>query len=222
MKVWRIQCFKEKVSSDLGAMFSKDLVLAIREIIKDSDFINEVSASINQVSTQVFNDLTSGGETSSFDFGKEFSQKFIQFVGGATDGVDFAGAVGSHSGQHLNKFIVKLIKDVRIDRIVSGFMKEASGALKEGVKDLDIQGNMKNVASELDSGMDSIQDVARSHINALVSNATWDAAPWIALTGALIVGVPLLITYIYKRAVHNIGRPPLAREQHKAGEFRAL
>lgn len=106
------------------------------------------------------------------------------------------------------------------------FFSELSRAFKQGIDSADISGNMNHAASEFDEGMGIFRenafsqfDALRSDVQGLFSNMARDMTlktiPWIALGGAVLVGVPMLTMYLYKRAVYNIGRPSLAQEVRK-------
>jgi hypothetical protein len=87
---------------------------------------------------------------------------------------------------------------------------------------------MNLLASEVDSGMGVFRenffkqlDLFRGDVQLVFQNMARDTTlktlPWVALGGVVLVGTPLLTLYLYKKGVHNLGRPQLAQEVRKVG-----
>jgi hypothetical protein len=57
---------------------------------------------------------------------------------------------------------------------------------------------------KIEESMGKVRDTVSKESEKLFRDVTLSALPWIALTGAVVVGVPLIIIYIYHRAKRNM------------------
>lgn len=211
-----------------GSAFAKGFTSAVAHSFGASNTSDQVASSITQIAIGIFNNLVANA-TASADLGQQAGLKFAEFAQNAIKGTGWSGrGAGSEVGTGINDFLRYFVQDVNMKTVTGDFMGEVSDAFKEGVTKMDMAGNMHHLGSEFDEGMSVFRknfftqvDLFREDIQNIFSNMARDTTlktlPWVALGGAVLIGTPLLTMYVYKKAVHNIGRPQLAQEVRKVG-----
>ena len=67
--------------------------------------------------------------------------------------------------------------------------------------------------------MDGLVKDIQNLFGSMARGTVFRVLPWVALGTAITVGTPLLVKYLYHKAIYNIGRPQLASEVRKTGLF---
>ncbi len=220
--------FNQQYFEQAGSAFATGFTSTVINSLGNSNMGDQIASSITQIATGIFNNIAAN-VTSSAYLGQQIGSKFAEFAKNTIQGTGWSGGgVGSEIGTGINDFLRNAVKDVNMKTITGDFMNEASDAFKEGVTKVDMAGNMNHLASEFDAGMGVFRenffkqlDLFRGDVQSIFANMARDTTlktlPWIALGGAVLIGTPLATMYIYKKAVHNIGRPQLAQEVRKVG-----
>ncbi len=207
----------------VGAAFGQGFASAVTKSFNDGNMGDQIVTRIAQIAGGLFNNINAN------ELGEQVGSKFAEFAKRTILGTGWNSAeMGSGVGTGINDFLRRLVQDTNMKSITGDFIKEISDAFKESITKMDTAGNMKHVASEFDAGMGVFRenlfkqiDLLRADFQSIFSNVARDITlktlPWIALGGAILVGTPLLTMYVYKKAVHNIGRPLLAQEVRKVG-----
>lgn len=220
--------FDLQIFEQAGSAFATGFTSAVTNSLGNSNMGDQIASSITQIATGVFNNIAAN-VTVSADLGHQIGSKFAEFAKNAVQGTGWSGGgAGSEMGPGINDFLRNIVKEVNMKAITGDFMDEVSDAFKEGVTNMDMAGNMGHLASEFDSGMGVFRqnffkqlDKFRGDVQSIFANMARDTTlktlPWIALDGVVLIGTPLVTMYVYKKAVHNIGRPQLAQEVRKVG-----
>lgn len=146
-----------------------------------------------------------GGKNLGDSLGKEFNSFFSNFI-------DSLG-ISDHSGRLGDEFaesFAKFMKNLKLKDSVNTASAEISPAIQRFFEEF-----RKNSVNEF--------DLLRADIQRVISNSGRDYAltfiPWIALSLMILVGAPLATHYLYKKMVHNIGKPKLAQERKNYNYF---
>ncbi|MBS0629673.1 MAG: AAA family ATPase [Verrucomicrobia bacterium] len=212
----------------VGNAFGQGFMGAVTNSFSNSNMGNEIASSITQIAMGVFNNI-SANVASNGELGEQLGAKFGEFAKKVIQGSGWnSGEMGSGVGTGINDFLRRLVQDINMKTVTGDFIKEISDAFKEGVTKIDMAGNMDHLGREFNAGLGVFRgnffkelDLFRSDIQSIFTNMARDTTiktlPWLALGGAIFIGTPLLTLYLYKKAVHNIGRPLLAQKVRKVG-----
>jgi DNA polymerase III delta prime subunit len=171
------------------------------------------------------------GNISSTDLGQRSSEATNKFIEAFFTNLNKdENGTGAKIGHVLNHEFSGFLKGVNLNESSKKIVDEITKAWRVGLENAHIADNLKIAAKEVHEGMSVFRenfylevDAFRSDMQTVFANFGRDTffrvAPWFALTGAIMVATPLLISYIYYRAKHNIGRPKLATEIRYVGWF---
>lgn len=153
---------------------------------------------------------------------KEFGTEFEKSLG--VNGAKVGGRFAHELDGAFNNFW----DTVNLKGNTLRFTNEVNDAFTVGIENVNFAEKIKLAADEIGEGMQAFREAGvkevelfRHDVQQIFANIARDTTlkmiPWIALGGAVLIGTPLLTMYVYKKAVHNIGRPQLAQEIRKVG-----
>lgn len=195
------------------------------------DLLEAIQQSIDGFSSR-FSDMSAGeiGQKTA-QAAKDFWQEFAQTSG--FDPSSLSGDnLGSQAGQHVHGFFDQFLEQLKLSETTGKASNEFSEAFKEGIKNLNLKENIEEASREISPAIQKFfeefrknsiheADLLRDDLQKVFANMSRDwalkNAPWLALGSAVIVGTPLLLTYLYYKAKHNIGKPKLALETRNIG-----
>lgn len=146
--------------------------------------------------------------------GHSFGRGFVQAASDADLMAKITAAVGGlfngTTGLDFNRLIKKLTDQV-------------TASIEKGITNIDLSGSADALGEELRNSVnragggfaDGIGDV----MSRLSKNITVAVLPYAISALALTVGTPLAVHYLYKKMMHNLGKPKLAAEVYKVNEL---
>lgn len=161
--------------------------------------------------------------------GKSLAENFKKLGSEFENNLGISGSnVGNRFGHELDGVFNGFWDKVNLKGNTLRFTNELNDAFTTGIKNANFAEKIKLAADEIGEGMKEFRtagvrevDAFRSDIQEIFANVARDTTlkmiPWIALGGAILAGTPLLVMYIYKKTVYNIGRPRLALDTRKVG-----
>lgn len=119
-----------------------------------------------------------------------------------------AKALGDEVNSGYSVFVDKLNLSEKTSLITKEVNKGIDSGLDELVQatTLKIQGSLKRLRETTSQEMQLFQADTQKIFSDTIRETTLTALPWIALTGAVAVGVPLLVLYVYHRAKRDMER----------------
>ncbi|MCB1213126.1 MAG: ATP-binding protein, partial [Chlamydiia bacterium] len=135
---------------------------------------------------------------------------------------------GTQTGTNVNAFIRDFFQNADFGNLMKEFAADGGKNIQEAFKAFNFNATATVLTEEGGAGFNIFKDNfvrGTRHLLDDMSTAFTDnlrmnvikSAPWLAFGGGLIVGTPLVLFYLYKRAVDSIGRPELAKEVRKVG-----
>ncbi len=132
----------------------------------------------------------------------------------------YNGGIGESIGSIIGNTITAGLKGVDFGNIAQTFTASVGDGIDEGMKGLNFQklvdtwyAEYGEVAIELFNKIATeTSTVATNVIRNNAETILTKVVPLMALGTAITVGTPLGVYYLYKRLVHNIGKPKLAQE----------
>lgn len=130
----------------------------------------------------------------------------------------FAGlgdGVGKALGDEVNSGYDVFMNKLNPSEKTSSIMQEVNKGLDSGLDELvrsttlKIQGSLKNLRETTSEEIRLLQADAQK----MFRESTLAALPWIALTAAVAVGVPLLVLYVYHRAKRDMEQEEVIRKK---------
>lgn len=207
-------------NSNISSMLTKSVVEISTNLFQMMPNAEEIG---NQSGTAFVEFMSSATQSAGLN-GKEIGTKLSGFVKNVAQGTGWSGEnMGDGLGTSIHDFFGTALKNSNMPTLTRDFMKTVSDSFKEGVTGLDMKGNMEHFNAEFTDGanifrgtvfgqIDGIRDDIQSIFSNIARDVTLEAIPWVALGGAILVGTPLLVHYLYKKAIHNMTRPVLAQE----------
>jgi hypothetical protein len=133
----------------------------------------------------------------------------------------------THLSKRVAEFISRqgpeFVKNINMTAISEIFGEEFSKAVIESIRNLDLKKIALALGPELRAAilaMDSnITDALSRVAGHLTRGMVFNTVPYMAAGIAALFGTALAITYLYRRMVYNIGRPPLAQKVKRHGYF---
>jgi hypothetical protein len=140
------------------------------------------------------------------------------------------GQAGQFAGEQFRHNFRQFLQGLDLKQNVEDLFNEINKGFDAGIDGLKAGDKVKKGTDEFQDGMKEIRrafsqelDFIRGDIQRLFSNGARDWAltfmPWIAAGAGILVGTPLAVHYLYKKALHNLGKPKLASENRQVGLY---
>lgn len=127
------------------------------------------------------------------------------------------------SGRSANQFFEKFFREIDLSKGLNLIIEQIDKAIASGIDKSKFDENIgvlgKKIREAIFKEVNGAVDDTTGVFGEAAKGVAIKMIPWIALSGALLVGAPLATHYFYKKAVHSIGRPKLAGEVRYVGLY---
>ncbi len=151
----------------------------------------------------------------SLDRIKQFGESFGQGLGAGLSKMLDSQQTGENFGKFISKTIQSTIESLDFTKIVQEINRSSAAATNQ----LDFKAAAGNIGREIGRVIYASGNPATQAFGALAGNlarnVTWNIVPHFAAGIATLTGTPLLAYFLYRKALHNIGRPQLIKEERK-------
>lgn len=118
-------------------------------------------------------------------------------------------------GAVLNQEIKDFLKTFTLPEHIDELLKQLNEGWDVLIKNLEFAAKFKELMAELEIIRENLQDF----LSNIARDSTLKVVPWVALATGMIVGTPFLVSYVYRKAIYNIGKPKLATEVRYVGFY---
>jgi Holliday junction resolvasome RuvABC ATP-dependent DNA helicase subunit len=138
--------------------------------------------------------------------------------------------LGRDFGRNIADFINTHFTDFWNDVAFSEKVKRISEETLKALKEIKVADNVKVILDDISKLIGNVRGLAFEHLDGfradiqqifanMARDTTLKMVPWVALGTSVTVGTPYLVSYIYRRAVHDIGKPKLATDVRYVGWY---